>query len=204
MIVAVAAVVALVLARAVRDRAARRRAAATRRAVPLLAHDLARAVRSGMSLPSALRAVPSVDPAVLGALRTLRGDLDRGRPLDDALARWTLPGNDAPLRALAVACRFGHAQGGDPAPALDGVATALQDAVEVAEESDALLAQSRASITALVALPPFGAALFAAVDPAVGALLLRSRSGAACLAVGVGLDLAGAGTARLLVRRALR
>ncbi|MFZ4518874.1 MAG: type II secretion system F family protein [Microthrixaceae bacterium] len=203
MIVVVIAVVVLLVARAGRDRAVRRRLAATRRAVPLLAHDLARAVRSGMSLTEALRTVRSADPAVARSLRSLRGDLDRGRSLDEAVGRWALPG-DASLAPLAAACRFGHAQGGDPAPALDGVATALQDAVEVAEETDALVAQSRASTAALVALPPFGAAVFALVDPAVGSFLLRSRAGAVCLAVGVALDAAGAGTARLLVRRALR
>lgn len=204
MIVAVLAVVVLLLARAGRVRAVRRRAVATRRAVPVLAHDLARAARSGMSLPAALRVATSVDPALRGALRSLRGELDRGRSLDEALERWTLPGDGVQLRTLAAACQFAHVRGGDPAPALDGVAGALQDAVEVAEETDALLAQSRASASALVALPPFGAALFAVVDPAVGDLLLRSRAGAVCLAVGVLLDLAGAGTARLLVRRALR
>ena len=87
--------------------------------------------------------------------------------------------------------------------ALDGVAAALLDRIEVADEVRALAAQARTSAIVLVALPPVGAGLFCLLDPGFAGVLFASPAGRTCLVAGLALDGAGAWTSRRMVRRAV-
>ena len=128
----------------------------------------------------------------------------RGVPVDAALASWSARSSSSEVELLVTAARLGHANGGDLAVALDAVAVTLLDRAEVADEARSLTSQARTSAAALVALPPFGAACFAVLDPAVATLLFTTPIGWACIVVGVALDLTGAWVLHRMVRGALR
>jgi tight adherence protein B len=105
---------------------------------------------------------------------------------------------------LATAAGVGHREGGDLAVALDAAAVTLLDRAEVRDEAHALSTQARTSAAVLVALPPFGAACFCLLDPAVAATLFTTPLGWTCLLVGAALDGAGAWVMRRMVDGALR
>jgi tight adherence protein B len=204
-VVAVAAAVAWAVRRVVRHRrgSAARQAA---RQLPPVAAALARSVRTGASLPTALADVAGgAGPGLVGQeLRSVLDAVDRGRSLDGALADWQDRSVVDGVPLLVGACRFSADHGGDPARALDGVAASLLDALEVADETRALVSQARTSATVLALLPPFGAAAFALADPAVAGVLFGTAAGWACVVVGLGLDGLGAWISGRLVGAALR
>lgn len=201
LLVAGAAAVAVRSAGRARDRRRVRQAA---RDLPGAVSDLARSIRSGATLTVALHELAPTQEGCLGrevdaAVRLL----DRGHPLDRVLEMWgrasTVPGAEL----LVAACRFSLGQGTALDRALDGVAVALLDRIEISDEVAALASQARTSALVLVALPPAGAALFAVLDPGFLSVLFGTTLGRSCLLVGVTLDAAGACASRALVQRAL-
>lgn len=158
-----------------------------------VAAELARSVRSGASLPTAVAELARIaEPPVAADVSAVHEALRRGVAVDDALADWSARAGTASVDLVVTAARLGHAEGGDLAAALDAVAVSLLDRIEVADEAHALGAQARASTWALLALPPFGAACFSLLDPAVGRTLFATPVGWACLVSGATLELLGA------------
>jgi tight adherence protein B len=158
-----------------------------------VAAELARSVRCGASLPTAIAEVASAAerPVALDVV-AVDDALRRGVAVDDALAAWAARSASASVDLVVTAARLGHAEGGDLAAALDAVSVSLFDRIEVAEEANALGAQARASMWALLALPPFGAACFSLLDPSVARTLFATPVGWACLVTGVALESMGA------------
>ena len=169
-----------------------RAAAAVEAALPPVLEATARGLRAGASLPVALAAAASgAAPAVASDLALLtEGAAESG--LVAALDRWAaarpLPGVRLAGAALALTVEVG----GGGARALDGVALTLRQRQAVAGEVRALATQARLSAVVLTLAPVAFAALAAAGDPRTAAVLLRSPVGQGCLAVGLGLDAAGA------------
>jgi tight adherence protein B len=179
----------------------RRRAAV---ALPGAVSDLARSIRSGATLEVALRELAPTAGGVLGT--ELRGAvtlLDRGHGVDRVLQLWGRATRVEGVPLLVAACRFSLGRSVALERALDGVATALLDRIEVGDEIRALVAQARTSALVLVALPPTGAVLFGVLDPGFAAATLGTAVGRCCLVAGLALDGAGALLARALVRRAV-
>lgn len=171
--------------------------------LPVVAATLARSVRSGATLAMALAdAARSAEDPVSSELTTVVDSTRRGVSIVGALERWDRRSGSAQVELLVAAARLGQAHGGDLAAALDGAAVSLLDRIEVADEARALSAQAMTSAVALLALPPFGAVCFVLLDPRVGATLVRSAGGWACLVVGSLLDAAGAAVMVRMVRRA--
>jgi tight adherence protein B len=165
-----------------------------------VAAELARSVRSGASLPTAVAELARVaEPPVSTDVVAVHEALGRGVAVDDALADWSTRAGMPSVELVVTAARLGHAEGGDLAAALDAVAVSLLDRLEVADEAHALGAQARASTWALLALPPFGALCFSLLDPAVGRTLFATPLGWVCLAVGASLELMGAAVMSRLV-----
>jgi tight adherence protein B len=173
--------------------------------MPQVAGDLARAVRAGASLPTALAEVAARVGGALGPeLASVVHAVERGHDLDTALAGWRDRSAVDGVELLVGACRFGADHGGDLARALDGVSVSLLDALEVGDETRALVSQARTSAAVLVVLPPLGAAAFALADPTVAAVLLGSAAGWVCVTVGLGLDALGAWISARIIGSALR
>ena len=173
--------------------------------LPGAAAGLARSVHAGATLLGAIEEFGSVSAQPISFdLATIAASVRRGGSLDAALRDWEQSRPNCSVGVLVAACRFGHAEGGNLAAALDGAAVSLLDRLEVADEARALSTQARSSSAVLVALPLFGAAGFSVLDPAVAATLFTTTAGWVCLVLGLGLDALGALVLSRMVRSALR
>ena len=169
-----------------------RGAAAIEAALPPVLKATARSLRAGASLPVALAsAAASATPVVaqdLAGVTATAGRVGLAAALDGWAAERPLPGVRLAAAALALAAEVG----GGGARALDGVALTLRQRQAAAGEVRALATQARLSAVVLTLAPLAFAALAAAGDPRTASVLLRSPIGQGCLAVGLGLDAAGA------------
>lgn len=169
-------------------------------AVPVVAAQVGRDLRAGSSLLDALdRAGGAADGPLQADLRRVVGAARRGVPLTTVLEGWRRARRSDAVALFVVACRFVHRHGGRTAPALEGVATALADRLEVADELRSLTAQARLSAWVLVALPLVGTFGFSLLDPGVARVLLTTPAGWVCLLVGGALELGGVLVVRRLV-----
>ncbi|HYF46180.1 MAG TPA: type II secretion system F family protein [Acidimicrobiales bacterium] len=162
------------------------------RELPALLESVARSLRSGASIPAALREAAAGGSAAAQDLAEVIAHADRGVPLTDALARWTawrpIPGVRLVVGVLTVAL----GSGGTPARAVDGVASTLRERAEVDRELRALATQARTSAIVVTLAPLAFAALGVLGDERTATFLLRTPTGLVCLAVGVALDGFGA------------
>ncbi len=168
--------------------------------LPLVAAQVGRDLRGGSSLVDALdRAGAAADGPLRRDLERVVSATRRGVPLVTVLDGWRRARASEPVDLFVVACRFVHRHGGAAATALDGVATALSDRREVADELHALTAQARLSAGVLAALPLVGTVGFSLLDPGVARVLLLTPAGWCCLLVGGLLEAAGVVVVRRLV-----
>lgn len=175
------------------------------RQLPDVAAEMARLVDSGSTLTDAFDVTSREFPPPVGPeLRTLSEALRYGRSTDGALREWAERASCSGVTLLVAACRLGLAEGGNLVVALEGVAAALGDSLETADEAVSLTTQARASAFVLMSLPVVGAVLFAVLDPAVTSLLLGTRTGWILLALGVLLDAIGALVMVSMLRWSLR
>lgn len=160
----------------------------TDRKIPESLDRVVRHLRSGATLPLALRRVGDEDPV----LSRLAQELAAGRPLRDAVASWRSE-DDQPNRKLtATALELASTAGGASAKVLDGVAASLRERVALEREVAALSSQSRASAVVLVVAPLVFAAVIAMFDHRIFDVLIGSPIGWVCVALGLGLDALGA------------
>jgi tight adherence protein B len=174
----------------------RARAAERRRRdqqMPGALERLATALRSGASLPQALREVgEALDPPLGPEVAALAQAAERGRPLRDVLDEWSTTHDDSGTRLATTALVLATVVGSAPARAIDGVAATLRERLDLAAERRALAVQARTSALVLSVAPVGFAALLVVGDTAAAGFLLGTPAGWACLALGVGLDVAGA------------
>jgi tight adherence protein B len=154
---------------------------------------LATALRSGASLPQALREVgEALDPPLGSEMATLARAAERGRPLRDVLDEWSATHDDPGTRLAATALVLATVVGSTPARAIDGVAATVRERLDLAAERRALAVQARTSALVLSVAPVGFAALLVVGDTAAAGFLLGTPAGWACLALGLALDVAGA------------
>ncbi len=169
-----------------------RAAAAVEAGLPPVLEATARGLRAGASLPVALAAAASGSAPTIASDLALVANRAAEAGLVTALDGWAaerpLPG----VRLAAAALTLASEVGGGGSRALDGVALTLRQRQAVAGEVRALATQARLSAVVLTLAPLAFAALAAAGDPRTAEVLLRSPLGQACLAIGLGLDAAGA------------
>jgi tight adherence protein B len=169
-------------------------------ALPALLDRVASGVRAGLGLASALGGAVPAEPGPMRAdLLVVAASIDAGVPFGRVLEQWRsrrpTPGVGLTVTALALCSLLG----GRTHP-LDGVASTLRDRQALEREVRAASAQARASAAALVVLPWGFLAVAATQDPAVIGLLSGTAMGAACLLVGLALDLAGAWVMARMIR----
>lgn len=174
----------------IRTRRGRRDKEADRR-LPEVLELVARGLRSGLDLRSALAATATVDGphgvAVAGVVERLDGGASPGA----ALARWVEDHPRAPVRTVGAALAVAAVVGGRSAESLDGVAASLRARHAASDEARSLATQAKASAAVMVALPAVVGGLGAATDPAVAAALLGTPWGLVCLGLAVTFDLTG-------------
>lgn len=183
-----------------RGRAARLR----QRSVPLALDAIVSALRSGHSLGSAVAettAGAGGGPAGVELAAVARA-ARVGVPLVEAIERWADDHPDVGTRLAAASLAVAADVGGPGADAIEAAAASLRERAAIDDEIAALSVQARAS-AALLAVTPIGFTfLLTTLDPASARFLLGSRVGWLCLAVGLGLDAAGALWMHRLVRAA--
>jgi Flp pilus assembly protein TadB len=167
------------------------RLAAIEAQVPLALDRVAGALRAGASLHGAIWEAAQHTPDPVGAdLRRIARDADRGRPLGAAIAGWVEGGPPA-VQLAGAALSLGAEAGGGMARAVDGVAATVRERRELAAEARSLATQARASAALLAVAPLLFALLVGTADAAAARFLLGSPLGAACLVVGLGLEVVG-------------
>ena len=160
--------------------------------LPALLEAVARSLRSGASIPVALREAATASTLAAEDLAAVLADADGGRPLAEALDRWATRRPRPGIRLVVGALRVAMTSGGTPARAVDGVAATLRERAEVDREVRALATQARVSAVVITGAPLAFAALGVLGDERTATFLLRTPSGSACLVAGVALDGVGA------------
>ncbi len=183
-----------------------------------VAAGLARGVVGGMT-PAESFAVGSArfGGGVGEELRKVNDALERGVPLDRALTEWvererrrsrngrSRRRHPSPedVELLACAIRFAEPRGAGLVAAFEGVAVALMDRAELADEIRALTSQAWASVIVLCSLPVAGIAMVAIVAPGVLSTLFATPFGLGCLTVAVVADAAAVLLGRRMTRWAI-
>lgn len=162
------------------------------RELPALLEAVARGLRSGAALPSALQEAAGTGSVAAADLTEVLVEVDRGLSLGHALERWAERRPGSAIRLVVGALSVALASGGTPARAVDGVAATLRERAEVDREVRALATQARASAAVVTLAPLAFAALGALGDERTATFLLRTPAGLACLATGLALDGLGA------------
>ena len=171
-------------------RFARRRPSAAPLADYLAA--VAREVRGGGTVTAAFVAVTAHHPAA-GALRPACHAVAEGTPLVDALrtVRSARTGDDAGLELVVHTLSCAATVGGSAAATLDAAASVLRERDAVAADARAHSAQARLSGRVLTIVPLAFAAWSVVTDGRIRRTYTSTPIGAACVAAGLLLNLAG-------------
>ena len=179
----------------------------TRTAVVDLCRAMAAELRAGRASAEAFAAAVQAGPPRLSVV--LQSAVAVGRrgdsgDLADAVARVAAsPGCDG-LRSVVACWRVAAASGAALAPAIDRVADALQDEIDLGREVASIMAGPRATVHVLAGLPVIGLLLGTAIGARPIDFLFGSMAGGGCLVGAVVLDVLGVAWARRIARRAAR
>ena len=164
----------------------------TERELPIALEGVARALRSGANLVTALAAAtPTAPPGLADEWRTLAAvAADRG--VAAASTRWVSRSRASDSMRLAASALAVCADvGGPQARAIDGIASTLRDRLALAAELRALTAQARSSAAVIAIAPVFFAAVAGGLEPTYLPFLFGTAPGLACLSAGLALDAIG-------------
>jgi len=162
-------------------------------ALPETAAAIARALRSGASLHTALAEAATASPEPLaGALREVVAEAATGVRLVDAFDGWARRCPRPDVALLVTALAVAHDTGGASAQAVDGVAATLRRRQAARAEAFALATQARTSAYVLAGAPLVVCALAVAGGAGSARFLFGTPVGVACLALGLALDAVGA------------
>ena len=169
--------------------------------LPSLLDDIARAVRSGSSLPHACAEAAAVgSDAVRAELAAVVARAGRGLPLATALGHWSRDHVSPDVRLAGAALSLAASAGGAQARAVDGVAATIRERRTMAAEVRAQSAQARLSAIVIGLLPVAFLLWALATDGRTAAFLVADPIGWLCLVAGILLEALGA----LWMRRILR
>jgi tight adherence protein B len=179
----------------------------THTAVVDLCRAMAAELRAGRASADAFAAAVQASSPLLAAL--LKPAVAVGRrgdsgDLADAVGLVSAnPGCDG-LRAVVACWRVAAASGAALAPAIDRVADALQDEIDLSREVTSIMAGPRATVHLLAGLPVIGLLLGTAIGARPIDFLFGSAPGVGCVLGAVVLDALGVAWSRRIARRAAR
>ncbi len=160
---------------------------------------IAREVRSGSSLGTAIETGASAEPALV-ALRALADQRRLAPAMVDGPTSLAPTANADDRLAIATLTHL-LAHGGKMAASLDRVAATIHEREMLARERDVQAAQARLSARVLSLLAPAFAMWSSVSDRRVRSFLLTTLPGVACLGVGLALNTAGSWWMRRIVRQ---
>jgi tight adherence protein B len=195
------------VALAIRRRGRSRHVNETQAAVVDLCRATAAELRAGHASAQAFAAAVQAAPSRLGAhlqsavVIAHRGDIG---DLADAVTLASVAPGCTGLRRIAACWRVAAASGASLAPAIDRVADALQDEIDVVRDVTSSLAGPRATVHLLAGLPVLGLILGTAIGARPIDFLLGSGPGFGCLIAAAALDACGVAWAQRIASRAAR
>lgn len=137
-----------------------------RAALPTLVDALAAALGSGLSLPLAFAEIaPTLRPELATPTRRVASSLTLGARVSDAIAAYADVAPPEDVAPIAIVLASFARSGGRVSASLERLASLLRARLALAEERNALTAQSRASALVLVVLAPLGAVFFSLAMP---------------------------------------
>jgi tight adherence protein B len=163
---------------------------------------VAAGLRGGLALPAAIAGAASVGPPLGEELAGLAREVESGRPLTEAVARWQAAADEVHTSLAGAALAVAADVGGPGARAVDGAAASLRERLSSEAETAALATQGRVSAAVLTLAPIAFAFVLSSVDSAAARFLLGTPIGWLCIAAGLALDATGAWWMARLVRRA--
>ncbi len=158
---------------------------------------------SAQAFASAADAAPSPLAELLRSAMAVARRGDVGDLADAVTFVGAQPGCSG-LRRLAACWRVAAASGASLAPAIDRVADALQDEIDVGRDVTSTLAGPRATVHLLAGLPILGLLLGTAIGARPIDFLLGSGPGVGCLFAAAAFDTCGVVWARRIATRAAR
>lgn len=162
-------------------------------ALPDLLDALARAVRTGASLPQAVHEVaPTRRGRLAGDLDAVATDAASGVPFVTCLDAWAQRSPTPGVRLASAALALAAESGGRAAEAVDGVAATLRAELAVTGEVRAQSSQARMSAVVIALAPLAFGFLAVGTDDRTATFLLRTPAGSVCLVTGITLDLVAA------------
>lgn len=165
----------------------RKRGAGSGDPMPQTLELLARALRAGASLQTAVEAVAADLPEA--GLSAVVARVRRGQDMAEAIDLWAF--GSAERQAVAALLVLGHESGAAMASSLDKAAASIRQRRALSDEIRALTAQTRIS-GVVVAVAPVGfGAVIALADREVLGVLFTTPVGLASLVLGVTLELLG-------------
>jgi tight adherence protein B len=173
-------------------RAARKRLATFEAQFPEAVDFMARALRAGHTLPTALQLVGSEIPDPIGAEFGLLADQQNyGMSMPDALKAFAerVPLLDARFFVTAVLTQ--REMGGNLSEVLDNLASVIRERFKVKRQVRAVSAHGRITATVLGFLPPAVAAILFIIAPAHMLVLIQDSIGRALVGGGLVLQFVG-------------
>lgn len=153
---------------------------------------MAKSLRAGAGIFQALSFAASETPAPLGAeLQRTLDNLRLGAEPEDAFVEMAERIGSVDLDIVATAIVVQRTVGGNLSEVLNNVNATIRERVKIQREVRVLTASQRLMGNLVAALPVLVAALFFAINPEVGELLVTTAAGRVALAVGIGFELVG-------------
>ena len=162
-------------------------------ALPDVLDAVARAVRTGASLPQSIAEVaPSVSGRLGRDLEEVVATTGSGVAFVSCLDGWASRSPTPGVRLATAALALAAEAGGRAAQAVDGVAATLRAELAAAAEVRAQSSQARLSALVIAIAPIAFGVLAAGTDDRTATFLLRTPIGSACLVGGITLDVVAA------------
>ena len=165
---------------------------------------IVRAVRVGIPVTEALRAV-AVDaaPPTSTEFSRLYDQVGVGTPLDEALRDMSSRNHLPEYRFFAAALALQSQTGGGLTETLENLADVIRKRVALKARGYALASEARTSAGVLTALPVFSGVALAVLDPEYMGTLFREGSGQTLFGITVVWLGTGVWTMRLMIRKSL-
>lgn len=156
--------------------------------LPEMLELIARSLRGGADLHTALRDVSGGSNEAGRTLGSVLERIDAGERLGEAMDRWVVALGHQDAAIVRAVIRLGDTTGGSMANALNGAAATLRERSALRAEIRALTSQSRASAMVVALSPLAFLVVVAATDPRSSHVLFSTNLGRMCLIGGLFLD----------------
>jgi tight adherence protein B len=153
---------------------------------------MAKAMRAGSGLLQALRRAADETPDPLGSeFEGILHDLQLGAELEDVFASFAERIGSADLEIAATAIVIQRSAGGNLAELLENVAHTVRERAKLRGEIRVMTTRQKLTGNLTAIVPVAVAALFIAINPTMGELLVTTTAGIVALGVGIFFELLG-------------